>query len=372
MENNSNQIPNTCMDIESMRRFSKITHKLKLSESATTRSPFIVRLKNLTNKKLFKVDVLNWGHKSQTDIEYGAVCGIGYTEMLNQFSSESYKFVSIRYNVKHKNPKYRSKQYGNNLRLYYEESDGVMPTIQIPFNYTDNLQTDNDCITVHFVFSFDYLDKIQLDFLMPKAEVNFYFFPEIQISKEQITIPKKKMTLGEYIGIQQDKYDRYVLGKYIIWCGEDKELEASNDLEHAEKRAFELSKEYPVVDVCQTIFDYDEYEGCYMTHIILASYIGGFKYEISSPVTLEITTIKDINVFGFNIPKGRIVRFFGTFRLIIYNDIDATKTSLGNNDKVLLRGNEDAVLLETNKYDGKTPSEFMREIERQNKELITL
>ena len=155
-------------------------------------SPYIFRVKNLTDEKLYDVDLFNYEHEKQDKIEYSSCLhGVTYEyflRILSSWNQASEEIKTIRFSAFCDYKKFQQKQLQTCLRIIRTNPNGFSASVpnqlfvhfsayQMQGNIIDVQLTDNDKIKL-----FNQL-QLRLDYLMPETEILIHIFP-VKIDKE--------------------------------------------------------------------------------------------------------------------------------------------------------------------------------------------
>lgn len=149
-------------------------------------SPYSIRVKNLTDEKLYDVDLFNYEHEKQKKIEYSS-CNHGVTyeyflRILSSWNQAIEEIKTIRFSAFCDYPKFQQKQLQTCLRIIRTNPNGFSASVpnnlfvhfsayQMQGNIIDVQFTDNDKIKL-----FNQL-QLRLDYLMPETEILIHIFP---------------------------------------------------------------------------------------------------------------------------------------------------------------------------------------------------
>ena len=154
-------------------------------EAMNTPAPYCFHIKNLTDEKLYDVDLFNYDHEKQNKVAYSCTNGVPYDSFLRFLSalSEAKEQVSLlRFQVWCDYPKFRSKQLNCCLNEIYQEPNGNMQSIPLQVgNYLSANQHQSNIIDVPFseenrIKLFNKL-QLRLSYLMPETEMYITIFP---------------------------------------------------------------------------------------------------------------------------------------------------------------------------------------------------
>jgi hypothetical protein len=147
-------------------------------------NPYQIRIKNLTDEKLYDVDLFNYKHDKQNKIEYSCGMGVDYDKFLrilasNRLSEE--RVDLFRINAWCDYPKFRNKQLNSCLHTIYEEPNGISSSCPTGLGiYFSAYQMQSDIIDVRvdsLKIQLNNLLQLRLSYLMPETEMVFTIFP---------------------------------------------------------------------------------------------------------------------------------------------------------------------------------------------------
>jgi hypothetical protein len=148
-------------------------------------APYTIRVKNLTDEKLYDVDLFNYEHEKQKKIEYSCIHGVSYEYFLRILASYNKPIELIkmmRFSAFCDYSKFQNKQLRTCIRTIYTKLDGCsastpteiaiyMNAYQQQGNIIDVPITDNQRI------KFSNQLQLRLDYLMPETEMIIHLFP---------------------------------------------------------------------------------------------------------------------------------------------------------------------------------------------------
>jgi hypothetical protein len=148
-------------------------------------APYTIRVKNLTDEKLYDVDLFNYEHEKQKKIEYSCIHGVSYEYFLRILASYNKPIELIkmmRFSAFCDYSKFQNKQLRTCIRTIYTKLDGCsastpteiaiyMNAYQQQGNIIDVPITDNQKI------KFSNQLQLRLDYLMPETEMIIHLFP---------------------------------------------------------------------------------------------------------------------------------------------------------------------------------------------------
>jgi hypothetical protein len=151
--------------------------------------PYQIHIKNLTDEKLYDVDLFNYEHEKQNKIAYSCGTGVEYNNFLRFLSalSEAKEQVTLlRFQVWCDYPKFRSKQLNCCLHRIITNPNGSMQSdlLQVG-NYLSAYHHQSDIIDIPMtddnkIELFNQL-QLRLSYLMPETEMIITIFPSIII-----------------------------------------------------------------------------------------------------------------------------------------------------------------------------------------------
>jgi hypothetical protein len=147
--------------------------------------PYIIHIKNLTDEKLYDVDLFNYEHDKQKKIEYSCSQGVPYENFLRQLASQnkaSELITKMRFSAYCDYPKYQVKQLCSYIKTIITKSNGSSKTNTIHIQaYMSAYQQQSNIIEVTLTDEqkFEYSNQLQLrlDYLMPEAGMTIFLFP---------------------------------------------------------------------------------------------------------------------------------------------------------------------------------------------------
>jgi len=147
--------------------------------------PYQIRIKNLTDEKLYDVDLFNYEHEKQKKIEYSCIHGVSYEYFLRLLASYSEPIELIkmmRFSAFCDYSKFQNKQLRTFIRTIYTKLDGCSEYITTAIsNYMNPYQQQSNIIEVLLVdeqrIKFSNQLQLRLDYLMPETEIVITIFP---------------------------------------------------------------------------------------------------------------------------------------------------------------------------------------------------
>jgi hypothetical protein len=165
-----------------LRITDSIFKKYKEQNQAIFPAPYIVRIDNRSKECLYNVEILNPDFEKQDKIEYSMLDkSITYLELICQLEVFPQDIKRMKYVVLHDNAYITAKQLHNTITLSYYEKDnggGYGMPLQL---YPDSNKPNSYTVDAPYKFLIDNancITKLTLGFLLPNAEILFYFFPE--------------------------------------------------------------------------------------------------------------------------------------------------------------------------------------------------
>lgn len=150
--------------------------------------PYILTVKNLTDEKLYAVEVLNSEFEKQNKVDYCmGVHGVNYYHFLQQVfhrhdideKSLNNKVHMLRVRAYCEFGKFQTKQLYATLGIGYHDAHGNKTTRPLSLSMDAYQQQPNIIdkkIPEDFNFYFNRNLRITLPYLMPETEVTFYFY----------------------------------------------------------------------------------------------------------------------------------------------------------------------------------------------------
>ena len=147
--------------------------------------PYSFHIKNLTDEKLYDVDLFNYDHEKQQKIAYSYINGVPYDRFLGFLSSlnnvqEVIRVIRVSAFCDY--PKFKRKQLIACLHTIYNNPNGISTSTPNEIgNYLSPYQQQSDIIEVPLTENgriklFNQL-QLRLDYLMPESEVFISLFP---------------------------------------------------------------------------------------------------------------------------------------------------------------------------------------------------
>lgn len=158
----------------------------KTEDKPTPLLPYCLHVKNLTDEKLYGVDLFNYNHEKQNKVAYSCTNGVAYNMFLRFLSSLNEvkeEIVIMRFIAVCDYPKFKSKQLRTCLDVIYEEPNGRKVTMPKELSiHLDAYQQQSDIIQVALsgkstIKIFNQL-QLRLAYLMPEAEMHITIFPQ--------------------------------------------------------------------------------------------------------------------------------------------------------------------------------------------------
>ena len=147
--------------------------------------PYQIHIKNLTDEKLYDVDLFNYEHEKQNKIAYSCGAGVDYNNFLRFLSalSEAKEQVKLlRVQVWCDYPKFRNKQLNCCLHRIITNPNGCLESVALQVgNYFMAYQHQSDIIDIPMtddnkIELFNEL-QLRLSYLMPETEMIITIFP---------------------------------------------------------------------------------------------------------------------------------------------------------------------------------------------------
>lgn len=160
---------------------------IKLGRQKETLLPYCLHVKNLTDEKLYDVDLFNHDHEKQNKVAYSCTNGVDYNMFLRFISSlneAKEEIVMMRFIAVCDYQKFKSKQLRTCLYTIYEEPNGRKVTTPKELSiHLDAYQQQSDIIQVALsgksaIKIFNQL-QLRLSYLMPETEMYITIFPSI-------------------------------------------------------------------------------------------------------------------------------------------------------------------------------------------------
>ena len=151
--------------------------------------PYQIRIKNLTDEKLYDVDLFNYEHEKQNKIAYSCGMGVEYNRFLRflcALSEAKEQVKLLRVQVWCDYPKFRSKQLNCCLHRIIQNPNGCLESVPLQVgHYLSASQFQSDIIDIPMtddnkIELFNELE-LRLSYLMPETEMIITIFPSIII-----------------------------------------------------------------------------------------------------------------------------------------------------------------------------------------------
>jgi hypothetical protein len=147
--------------------------------------PYQIRIKNLTDEKLYDVDLFNYEHEKQNKVAYSCGMGVEYNRFLRNLSalSEAKEQVTLlRFQVWCDYPKFRSKQLNCCLHKIITNPNGRMQSEPLQVgNYFSAYKQQSDIIDIPMTDDnkIEFFNELQLrlSYLMPETEIIITIYP---------------------------------------------------------------------------------------------------------------------------------------------------------------------------------------------------
>jgi hypothetical protein len=148
-------------------------------------APYTIRVKNLTDEKLYDVDLFNYEHEKQKKIEYSCIHGVSYEyflRILASYDKPSELIKAMRFSAFCDYSKFQNKQLRTCIRTIYTKLDGCSSSIPTEIAiYMNAYQQQSNIIDVPLTdnqrINFSNQLQLRLDYLMPETEMVIHLFP---------------------------------------------------------------------------------------------------------------------------------------------------------------------------------------------------
>jgi hypothetical protein len=148
-------------------------------------APYTIRVKNLTDEKLYDVDLFNYEHEKQKKIEYSCVHGVSYEyflRILASYDKPSELIKMMRFSAFCDYAKFQNKQLRTCIRTIITKLDGCSASIPTEIAiYMNAYQQQGNIIDVPITdnqrIKFSNQLQLRLDYLMPESEMVIHLFP---------------------------------------------------------------------------------------------------------------------------------------------------------------------------------------------------
>lgn len=146
--------------------------------------PYQIRIKNLTDEKLYDVDLFNYEHEKQKNIEYSCIHGVSYEYFLRLLSSynEPIELIKMmRFSALCDYSKFANKQLRTCIYTIYTKLDGCSEYITTELSpYINAYQPQSNIIEVPLLdkqrIKFSNQLQLRLSYLMPETEIIITIF----------------------------------------------------------------------------------------------------------------------------------------------------------------------------------------------------
>jgi hypothetical protein len=173
-----NTLEEEMSDLEDRRKYWDANKKMLF--------PYIINIKNLTDEKLYDVDILNLKHEKQNKVSYSCSTGVDYDWFLMSIFSQNKpkeEVMKLRLVSICDYAKFRDKQLRCCLHVINQKSDGCMASSPIDTGiYFNPYQMQSSIIDIDIhnemnrIKLFNQL-QLRLSYLMPETEVVITIFP---------------------------------------------------------------------------------------------------------------------------------------------------------------------------------------------------
>jgi len=148
-------------------------------------APYTIRVKNLTDEKLYDVDLFNYEHEKQKKIEYSCIHGVSYEyflRILASYDKPSELIKAMRFSAFCDYSKFQNKQLRTCIRTIYTKLDGCSSSTPTEIAiYMNAYQQQGNIIDVPIIgnqtIKFSNQLQLRLDYLMPESEMVISLFP---------------------------------------------------------------------------------------------------------------------------------------------------------------------------------------------------
>jgi hypothetical protein len=148
-------------------------------------APYTIRVKNLTDEKLYDVDLFNYEHEKQKKIDYSCIHGVSYEyflRILASYDKPSELIKAMRFSAFCDYSKFQNKQLRTCIRTIYTKLDGCSSSIPTEIAiYMNAYQQQGNIIDVPIIgnqtIKFSNQLQLRLDYLMPESEMVISLFP---------------------------------------------------------------------------------------------------------------------------------------------------------------------------------------------------
>jgi hypothetical protein len=160
-------------------------HNFDEKKTPLNLSPYTICVKNLTDEKLYDVDLFNYEFEKQKKIEYSCIQGVSYQyflRILSSWNKASEEIKTIRFSASCDYKKFQQKQLQTCLRIISTNPNGFSASVpKNLFVYFNAYQQQGNIIDVQLtgkesIKLFNQL-QLRLDYLMPETEILIHIFP---------------------------------------------------------------------------------------------------------------------------------------------------------------------------------------------------
>ena len=170
--------------------------------SATVSEPFVIKISNLTDEKLYNIPIIDKLFASSKKVSYENLCvpdndinevGRGYEMFLNQLENYEYKISIMYVQCDSEHPKFVKRQLNQIWTNYIVDNDIIF---QKPENIMVDPYQDQNGIVVHRLnFRLNSKNNLIMSYLMPDTFVIVRLYPSELFSlnnvKDLIDSPEK-------------------------------------------------------------------------------------------------------------------------------------------------------------------------------------
>lgn len=146
-------------------------------------TPFVVNVKNLTDEKLYDVNLIDYEHEKQKKIEFSmGVSGVLYNEFLRQLQHKEITIDTTYIKAHCDYSKFEKRQLSCVLLSKTQDAQGHR--IDKPmFSIIDPYQYQSNCVVINAEYPISYMSFLFLNYLMPETDITIFLFPKMATKK---------------------------------------------------------------------------------------------------------------------------------------------------------------------------------------------
>jgi hypothetical protein len=148
-------------------------------------NPFVIKIKNNTDEKIYNVKLFNYEHEKQSKLKYehNGIGDTNYNDLLRHISriNEGQMQIGITYLIVSCDyPKFKEKQLYSQFKMIHTDlNKGISSSCKDIFNI-DPYQ-NQDIGIFKDVYEFSNRLQIEFDFIMPETDIIIQLYPIITI-----------------------------------------------------------------------------------------------------------------------------------------------------------------------------------------------